>query len=113
MDSLTQRQWSLLVHWLILVLVVEGIMLVLSRSLSFIYLIVACLFLAGFILRVAHLYPGKEEPLILDISAVVFALMFAYVASMLSLSNMRFALIFSSSLIILPHIVYILGSKNP
>jgi len=86
----------------------EGLMLVLHRQLYWVYVVIAVLFACGFFLRVFRLYPGKEEPLVLDASAVVIALLFARAAFFLQFSVWRFVLIFVSSLIIMPHFQYIL-----
>jgi len=86
-------------------------MLSLNHYLVEIYAVVAVLFLCGFLLRVTKLYPGDQEPLILDLSAVVIALIFAAGAYALKVSGWRFCLIFCSSLIIFPHFVYISRAK--
>lgn len=111
-SALTRNQWALLKHWIILVIVAELLMLFLSKSLFIIYLVIGGLFLAGFILRVLHLYPDKDEPLILDSSAALIAVIFALLAKGLGLSGARFILIFTSSLIILPHLLYIVSKKD-
>ncbi|UCC94871.1 MAG: hypothetical protein JSW40_08675 [Candidatus Omnitrophota bacterium] len=108
----TQNQKSLIIFWVIVVIIAESIMFVLNKHLAILYLAVACLFLAGFILRVLNIYPGKKEPLILDFSAMVIALLFAYVSQIFELSNGRFILIAISSLIIFPHLVYIRSNKD-
>jgi hypothetical protein len=87
-------------------------MLLLNRSLPIIYLAIAFLFLGGFCLRILKLYPGKQEPLILDASAVVISIILAYVSNVFRASNIRFFLIFISSIIILPHLIYIIYKKN-
>lgn len=79
----------------------------LNTYLSKIYGVIAGLFLVGLMLRILRLYPGKEEPLILDLSAVIIAIIFAFIAHHIGLSNIRFILIMVSSLIIIPHIIYI------
>lgn len=87
-------------------------MLLLNRYLFLIYLIIAALFFGGFCLRIVKLYPGKAEPLILDSSAVVLGIAFACISNALKASGVRFILIFTSSLIIAPHLVYILRKKD-
>ncbi len=82
-------------------------MVVFNDNLLFIYLIVAGLFFCGFILRALKLYPGKPEPLTLDFLGMVIALLFSQLAKFLHGSPFRFFLIFTSSLIIFPHLIYI------
>ncbi len=82
-------------------------MFLFNRHLTVGYLVIVLLFLGGFILRLLNLYPGRPEPLILDFSGILIALGFAYLANTLGLSSLRFLLIFTSSLIIVPHIIYI------
>ena len=86
-------------------------MLILNQKLFEIYVLIAFLFLCGFTLRVFKLYPGKDEPLILDFSAVVLTIGFALCGRALSGYAWRFVLIFSSSLIVLPHFIYIAREK--
>ena len=109
---LTSRQWAYIKHWIILVVIAECIMLVFNKNLTACYLVIAALFLGGFCLRVLNLYPGKPEPLILDLPGIIIALAFAYLAEILKISNLRFLLVFVSSLIILPHIIYIINKTG-
>ena len=86
-------------------------MLVFNYFLFKIYMAIAVLFFGGFLLRVLRLYPGKREPLILDFSAVMLAVGFALIARTLDESHWRFLLILCSSLIIVPHFIYIALEK--
>ncbi|MBD3264063.1 MAG: hypothetical protein GF375_03055 [Candidatus Omnitrophica bacterium] len=108
----TKNQRRYLIYWLIITAIAEGLMLFLNKNLTIIYLIIAALFLAGFTLRVLKLYPGKDEPLILDSSAVLLSLGFVRASEVLGESNLRFLLIFTSSLIIFPHLLYIIRKKD-
>jgi hypothetical protein len=108
----SHRQTALLKYWFVLVLFAEILMLILNTKLLVIYYIIALLFFGGFILRLLHLYPGKPEPLILDASAVILSLLFAYLSYSLGHSLFRFGLIFLSSLIILPHLIFIIKSPD-
>ena len=87
-------------------------MLVFNKHLSSAYLIIAFLFFAGFVLRALKLYPGKQEPLLLDSSTAVIALVFAHTSGLFRFSNIRLLLIPISSLIIFPHLIYIISNKN-
>ena len=109
---LNPRQWSYIKFWLVVIIISEVVLFLLNRYLAMLYLVIAILFLLGFILRILNLYPGRKEPLLLDSSAVIIALMFAYIAVMLKISNLRFLLIPVSSIIVLPHLKYIISNKN-
>jgi len=98
-------------HWLIILLMAETFMLIFNHFLYEIYLVIAFLFFCGFLLRMLKLYPGQSEPLILDFSAVVISLGYAWIAQWVGLSLWRFLLIFCSSAIIMPHFVFILREK--
>lgn len=87
-------------------------MLLFNKYLFMIYLVIAGLFFVGLVLRILHLYPGKKEPFILDFFTVVIALLFASLAEIFKISNMRFVLLLTSSLIFLPHIMYIISNKT-
>jgi len=112
LSQLTENQWRCTRHWIVVTAIAEGLMLLFNRYLAVIYLIIAVLFLAGFGLRVFNVYPGKREPPLLDSSAVAVALVFAYVADRLGASFTRFIVIFVSSLIILPHLIYIVSRRD-
>ena len=111
LSGISQSQWGYYRHWLILVVGVEAVMLVLNTRLFEIYGIIAGLFAVGFLLRCLHVYPGEEEPLILDFSAVVLAVGYACLARWLGESAWRFLLILCSSGIIVPHFIYIAREK--
>ena len=104
-------QWQYYRHWLILVFITEVLMLVFNGFLAEIYILIAVLFLGGFVLRLLRLYPGEAEPLYLDLSAVVLAGLFSFLAALWLDSNLRFMLILCSSVIIVPHFVFIAQNK--
>jgi len=110
-EQLTESQWPYFKFWLFSLLAAESIMLILNGMLFEIYIIIAVLFLCGFLLRIFHLYPGQKEPLILDLSAVIMAVLYSLLAERVGESLWRFLLILSSSLIIFPHLVYIAREK--
>lgn len=103
--------WSYYRHWLILIVIAEAVMLIFNMRLVEIYSGIAALFAIGFLLRLLKIYPGQWEPLVLDLSAVVLAGAFAFAAQWLDASAWRFSLILCSSLIVLPHFVYIANEK--
>ena len=112
MKTLTKNKWLYIRHWIILIITVEILMLLFNCYLPLIYLIISILFLVGLGLRVLNLYPGKEEPLILDSSAVFIALVLAHTSKWLSTFNIKSLLISISSIIILPHLVYIICKRD-
>ena len=112
MGGLNKNQRGYIKHWLILIIIAEGFLLIFNKYLPILYLLITLLFLGGWILRLLNLYPGKSEPLILDISGACIGLVFFYLTTVFKLSNVRFLLIFVSSVIILPHLFFILANKN-
>ncbi|MBD3425808.1 MAG: hypothetical protein GF409_01095 [Candidatus Omnitrophica bacterium] len=107
MGPLTPRQWHYFKQWVLIILAAELLMLLLVEHLVAVYLLIAAIFIFGLLLRTAHTYPGKEEPLILDVSAVLIAFLWALFAHLAGAAMWRFLLIFTSSAIILPHLVHI------
>ena len=107
----TESQWRYIRHWLVLIIGAETLMCVFNRYLVEAYVIIALLFFCGFALRLFNLYPGESEPLDLDVSGVALAMSFALVARLTEISGLRFLLIGCSSLIILPHFLYIIREK--
>jgi len=109
--GITDSQWGYFRHWFILLLCAEGLMLIFNKLIVQMYLSVAVLFLVGFFLRAFHLYPGQKEPLVLDFSAVCLACVYSSLGNWLIDSPWRFLLILCSSIIIIPHFVYIVKEK--
>ena len=109
---LKKNQWKSIRKWIIAVLIVEILMLFLNRYLPVLYLTVSILFLGGLCLRLLRIYPGKAEPLILDASAALIALAYAGVSVALETANLRFLLVLTSSVIILPHLAYIFSGRD-
>lgn len=109
--NLTKIQMRYLKHWLKITLIAELIMLIFNRHLPVIYLAIAGLFLGGFCLRVLKRYPGEPEPLILDFSGVLITLIYGFCALGLGMSGFRYLLILTSSLVIIPHIAFIILKK--
>ena len=99
-------QKKYLKHWLILCLVGEAVLFTFIKYLYLIYAIIGILFTGGFILRVFKIYPGKEEPLILDFAGAIVSFLFAGISKFTGDKYLYFLIL--SPLIILPHIFYIL-----
>ena len=107
--ELTRDQKGLLINWLRIVLIAEIILFLFRDRLLTILFLIAFLFLIGLILRISKLYPGRPEPLILDSSAVIIALLIA-----LAYKAFLISAIFVMSvapIIILPHIIYIIRTE--
>ena len=109
--NVTPSQWSYYRHWLILTSVAEIVMLFLNRFLPEIYAVIAVLFAAALVMRVLKIYPGQPEPVRLGFWAVVIACLFCFAARLFGGSVVRFIVIFFSSAIILPHLIYIAREK--
>lgn len=112
MSRLNKRQKILLIYWLSLVAAAEVVMLLLKGQLTIIYLIVAGLFFIGLGLRILNIYPGRKEPLMLDLSAVAISLLYAFFSTVAAEVLYTYLLIFTSSVIILPHLVYIVRGND-
>jgi len=111
LQGIPESQWRYYRHWLIFVLIAEAAMLAFIEHLPLFYGIIAVCFVIGFLLRITKLYPGEAEPLALDLSVVAITLVYAALARVSSASGWQYLLIFSSSMIILPHIIYIAAEK--
>ena len=109
---LNERQRSLVLFWVEVVLLAELILFAGNRFLPQLFQLIAALFLSGFLMRLANRYPGQKEPLMLDGSAAFIALLFSAVSVMVGGGSLRFLLITVSSLIIVPHIVYIFANPQ-
>lgn len=109
---LTSRQWRYIRFWIIAIFLAEILMLLLNEHLPFTYYLIAAAFSCGLIFRVIRVYPGKDEPLILDASAAGIALFWGFMARVADGSGWRFLLILTSSMIILPHLMYIVGKRD-
>jgi len=109
--GISPTQWPYYRFWFAVLMIAEGLMLLLNNDLFVIYMMIALLFFGGFLLRALKIYQGQGEPLILDFSAVIFAIGFAYAGEALRGSPWRFLLILCSSIIIFPHFIYIAQEK--
>ncbi|GEM_PF-2080014 len=110
--NLSKVQLRYFYFWFTAVLGGEFIMIIFNSKLPQIYLLIAIAFGVGLVLRLLRIYPGKPEPTILDLSAVVLSLGFSCLAKVLGVSKFRFLLIFISSIIVLPHLIYILLNED-
>lgn len=105
---LSDNQFRTLLMWFLCILAVEIIMLIFNKKLPLIYAVIGGVFLVGFLLRLLNIYPGKSEPVILDLLAFFIAFIMGGAAYTLNNSPFRYLLIFISSLIVIPHIIYII-----
>ena len=109
MSSLSDIQKRYILHWLRIALIGEALLLFWPSTEHILYIIAVC-FLIGFLLRFLNKYPGKQEPLLLDILGVIFALALSTIYSNTIIS--KFVIMLIAPIIILPHIIYILSSKE-
>lgn len=109
---LRKKKLSYIKHWIKLIIIGETALFIFNRNLIIGYLAIAVLFFIGFLLRILKIYPGREEPLSLDISACLISALFIGAAYLLKDSNWKFLLILFSSLIVFPHFIYIIKSKE-
>ena len=107
----SETQWPYVRFWLFAVIVSEIILLSANKRLFEAYLFIGSLFLIGLLLRVVGLYPGQWEPIILDFSAVLIAVCFAFLGRLFLDSSFRFILVLCTSLIIVPHLIFIAFRK--
>jgi len=87
-------------------------MFLLNKYLIFIYATISSLFFLGFFLRILNLYPGEKEPIILDGLAVLIGIIFIFLSHLFIHQKLKFILILSSFLIVLPHLIYIVIKKD-
>lgn len=111
-EIFTENQWRYIKLWLVTIILAEAAMFVLNEHLPAIYLAISAVFFVGVTLRVLGLYPGSKEPLVLDASAVLIALIMSCIAKLLGSSGWRFLLILTSSVIVMPHLLYIISKDD-
>jgi len=111
-NNFSPRQWKYFRQWIIVLIIVEVLMVCFHLHLFEIYWAIAIIFGCGFLLRLTKLYPGNDEPLILDLSAVCLAIGYAYFAQWLGANGWRFLLIFCSSGILILHFIYIAQERT-
>jgi len=109
LKKLSENQKRLIFHWLRIVLVAEVMLFLFRDKMLYILFLISTLFFVGFLLRLFKMYPGNDEPLDLDASAVVIALLITF-AYRYALISVGFAMLFAP-VIILPHIIYIIRTN--
>jgi len=111
--TLTQNQKSHLLQWLVMILILESLLILFPLLAWRIFLACGAAFLFGFVLRLLNVYPGKHEPLILDllsgILAVVGAIGCLAAGTSYFLSALRIAV---PPLSATPHIIYIMRNRD-
>ena len=109
---LTKNQKGYIKHWTVIIFIAICLLFASRGYLSIAYSIAAALFFIGLSLRLLNLYPGKREPLILDLSAVLIAALLVVISDKAGGSVNIAILISMSPVIILPHIFYIVLKKD-
>lgn len=113
MLELSRNQRDHLVQWLIIILIVEVFLFFFPLLAWGVFLISGMAFLIGFVLRALGIYPGKYEPLILDLLSGVLALLGAVGCLAARTSALTISLrILTPPFAIVPHFVYIVGKKG-
>ena len=111
--ALTRNQKDHLLQWAIIIAVVEVIVIAFPTFAWGIFLVGGIAFLVGFVLRMFHAYPGKEEPLLVDLLSGVLALAGGIGCMILNASSLvvipRMA---TPPVAIVPHFVYIVGNRD-
>jgi len=96
-------------YWIILLGWGELALFVFARRQSLILILISAGFFVGFILRLLRLYPGKREPLVVDLSTCLLALLLSTYITGFNPPN-AIALILLP-FITIPHIFYIISRK--
>ena len=78
------------------------------------FLLVGAGFLGGIVLRILKIYPGEDEPLLLDIVSFLLASLFSLLLTLTSPTHSSY-LIYKYAfppVLILPHLIYILTTPT-
>lgn len=103
--NFSKRQKQTLKLWFTIILLAEVIFTIPWKFSIYLYVIGGALFLIGFILRLIDKYPGKAEPLILDVSSGLLCFCI-FIVSKITFNPI---IIYTGPIIVLlPHIIYIL-----
>ncbi|MFZ5800927.1 MAG: hypothetical protein ACOY3D_06100 [Candidatus Omnitrophota bacterium] len=110
MYRLTRLKKEYILEWVILLVAVEFLIFILPRYQALFLVLVAAGFFAAFLLRIFQAYPGRREPLVLDIASCSLALLLCAIATALKPHN-SLILIFLP-VIAVPHILYIVNTHR-
>jgi fatty acid desaturase len=112
--KLTPNQIDHLIQWLIQILLVILILFFVPIPSWIIFILISSGFLVAVILRSFNFYPGKDEPLKVDISSALIAFFTAVISFFLV--KYPLFLIISKLLIpfviLIPHFIYIISNKK-
>ncbi len=102
-----------LIQWLILIVFMEAALLAVPVSFWIKLTVLGLVFLAGFILRALKVYPGEEEPKVIDIMTAAIAFLLIPVFLFLIRSDWTFwALAAVPFIVLIPHFTYIARNKE-
>jgi hypothetical protein len=111
--ELTRNQKDHLIQWVIIIAIVELIVIAFPTFAWGIFFVGGIAFLAGFVLRAAHAYPGKDEPLLLDLFSGMLALAGGVGCLLLNTPPLVVILrIATPPVAVLPHFIYIICNRE-
>jgi hypothetical protein len=111
--TFTRNQKDHLLQWVIITAIVELVLIAFPGLAWGIFLVGGVAFLVGFVLRTFHGYPGKDEPLLLDLLSGVPALAGGVGCLVLGTSPLVVILrIATPPLAIVPHFIYIICNRD-
>ena len=105
--SVIKKQYIL--HWILLLSVAEFLIFFLSHLQILFLLLIAGGFFVGFLLRLLQVYPGRREPLFLDLFSCCLALLLSALASWLKPSNAVILVLLP--VLVVPHIYHIITHR--
>lgn len=111
---MNRMQFYHIIQWVVILVAPVELFLILSPLRPWIvFLTVGIGFMAGFFLRLFKVYPGKSEPLWVDLLSAVLAFFTSYGISFTeSLKYFEIYKIFSPFFVLIPHFVYILSNRK-
>lgn len=111
--NLTRNQWEHLLVWAITILPIEILLLIFPQYAWILFGLGGGTFIGGFIFRILKIYPGKSEPLIIDLLTGLLGLIASILFAPWELIGIskRF-LLTVPPLVLLPHIVNIIADKT-
>jgi len=109
----TRNQKDHLVQWVIIIAIVELILLAFPVLACAMFLIGGAAFLVGFVLRMFNAYPGKDEPLLLDVLSGLLALAGGVGCLLFNTSPLVVILrLATPPVAVLPHFIYIICNSD-
>lgn len=102
-----------LLQWMLILIPVELFLFLVPLKPWIVLVIIGIAFMIGFLLRVFKVYPGENEPLVVDFSTSILAFLASYCISLVKdLEVLLVSKFFSPFFILIPHFVYIISNKK-